>query len=305
MLDEIEYYLNNILYKTLDEYGVKKEYIEEILQSIRIRMYSMIKNWNNIKIRKALLLVTEEEGIFYEPNASKDIKCFIVATIRNSKIETIGSRNSMIMGVEKEIDNAQIKNITKNAILYFKKQNLEELSIKLRKENIDDYYLNIIKKYPISWKAIMEISNTKSKEIIFDKITEKVEIKIMESNQEVIKSETNENAIVEDGISETYNRRLLDTLDAIEKNQLDLFFCDSFKLLTRNFEKLLKTMEFILQRDKMFITCNFMILNGYVARRNELLRATHTGLDTKNKVKNIKGLPKKFADVLKDLDGQV
>lgn len=94
-------------------------------------------------------------------------------------------------------------------------------------------------------------------------------------------------------------------LNAIEKEELDLFFTDSFKLVTRNFEKLLKTMEFVLQRNKIFITCNYMISNGYVAKRLGLLRATHVGLDTPHKIKNIKGLSKQYADVLKEIQGQV
>lgn len=196
MLEEVEYYLNEILYKTLNKFQIKEKYINEIIDSIRIRIYSMIKNWNNVKLRKALLLVGEEEGVFYEPNASKDIKCFVVATIRNSKIETIGSSNCKSMGLDKYIEDDDIKEITKNAIKYFKKQKLEELSNKLQKQDIDDFYIDIVNKYPISWEAIMKLANTNSKELKYDRIEEKVNLNIELSKDKIQISETNSKAIV-------------------------------------------------------------------------------------------------------------
>lgn len=305
MLEEVEYYLNEVLYNQIKNFKIEEKYINEIIQSIRIRMYSMIKNWNDIKLRKALLLVTEEEGTFYEPNASKDIKCFVVATIRNSKIETIGSSNCKAMGLDKYISDRDIKDITQNAIKYFKKQRLEELSVKIQKYDIDDFYGDIIKKYPMSWNAIMELANTKSKEVEFRGLEEKVKLNIEVTKGEIQTSEVNSEAIVEDGISSKYNEKLIEIMNAIENGKLNLFFTDSFKLVTRNFEKLLKTIEFVLQNDKIFITCNYMISNGYVAKRLDLLKATHTGLDTPNKAKITKGLPKTYANILNSIANQI
>ncbi len=302
MIEEIEYYLNEILYKQLEEFKIKEKYINEIIESVRIRIYSIIKNWNDVKYRKALLLVGEEEGMFYEPNASKDIKCFVVVSIRNSKIETIGSQNYATMGMEKHIEDFEMKEITKTAIKYFKGQKFEDLNNKLRNQHIEDFYKKITDRYPIAWNAMLKLSNMKSKELTFDKIEDIVNLDIIENGKKSKSSIINEKAIVEDGISETYNNDLMQILNLIEQNKLDLFFTDSFKLLTRNFEKLLKTIEFVLQRDKIFVTCNFMLTNGYVAKRTELLKATHTGLDIKNKVKIVKGLPKTYANVLRAID---
>lgn len=305
MLEEIEYYLNEILFKQLEEYKIEKKYIDEIIESVRIRMYSMIKNWNDIKLRKALLLVTEEEAIFYEPNASKDIKCFVVATVRNSKMETIQSVNCKSMGLREELKDKDIKYITKSAINYFKKHKLEELSMKLKKQNIEDFYGNIINKYPMAWNAIMKLANTKSKEIEFDSVKEKVKLDIEESKNQVQTSKINDKAIVDDGISEKYNKQEIDIMHTMEDGKVQMFFTDCFKMATRNFNKLLKTIEFVLQNDKLFVTCNYMITNGYAAKRLDLLKATHTGLDTINKIKVIKGLPKTYASILTFLVNQI
>jgi len=48
---------------------------------------------------------------------------------------------------------------------------------------------------------------------------------------------------------------------------------DSFKALTRNIEKLLLVMEYLLQHDVPFVTSNYFITNGYIERRAKLLKA--------------------------------
>lgn len=54
-----------------------------------------------------------------------------------------------------------------------------------------------------------------------------------------------------------------------------------------------------------FATNNYMIANGYACKRLDLLKATHTRLDTPNKIKIIKGLPKTYTSILTALVNQI
>ena len=49
--------------------------------------------------------------------------------------------------------------------------------------------------------------------------------------------------------------------------------------LTRNIEKLLIVLEYLLQNDAIFVTSNYFLTNGYIERRAKLLKAGSTKED--------------------------
>lgn len=56
-------------------------------------------------------------------------------------------------------------------------------------------------------------------------------------------------------------------------------FEDSFKMLTRNAEKLLYILNFVLANDGIFFTSNYYITNGYIEQRPVCLPPTHSSDD--------------------------
>ncbi len=76
---------------------------------------------------------------------------------------------------------------------------------------------------------------------------------------------------------------------------------DCFKGLSRNFEKILHVLQIILQRGKAFVTCNYYISNGRIEKRRKILRAFHCEEDMFDNVRNLKGLPTFFRNVLKEM----
>ena len=87
----IEEYLYNVLGNQLGE--IKYRYRERILNDIKNRMCSLLSRWNQEDFRRTILFVTDEEALFYEPAAPKDVKRFVVAAIRNSMLEVAASVN--------------------------------------------------------------------------------------------------------------------------------------------------------------------------------------------------------------------
>jgi hypothetical protein len=66
---------------------------------------------------------------------------------------------------------------------------------------------------------------------------------------------------------------------------MDYPFAESFKAITRSFEKLLHIMEYVLVNDGPFVTCNYYITNGYTTKRSSLLRAAHTYTESRKILK--------------------
>ena len=74
-------------------------------------------------------------------------------------------------------------------------------------------------------------------------------------------------------------------------------------MLTRNIEKLLRVIEFILTHNAMYITGNYLMTKNYVARRKNLIRASHTGDDELfyNKLESLGEVSKRYCDILENL----
>jgi len=83
----IETYTEEILYNRLKEFGMQEKYIDIIKENIKTQMYSLIRHWNDVEFKKAMLIIGEEEAKFYEPDVNLETKEFAVITIRNSYLE--------------------------------------------------------------------------------------------------------------------------------------------------------------------------------------------------------------------------
>jgi len=77
------------------------------------------------------------------------------------------------------------------------------------------------------------------------------------------------------------------------------FICDSFKSVSRNIEKLLTVMEYVLGNDHAFITSNYLISNGHIERRPKLLKPGHDIEDSKRNWSDSTGLAKNHMEWLK------
>lgn len=282
----VEKYIEEKIGNRLKEFKIGEDIVNKVKESIRENMYSLIFHWNDIEFRNAILITSMEEAKFYEPDADIDIKCFVVVTIRNSLLEDIFCDDCCKIGLEKPIDEKEIKTITKEAIEYFKDVNFSNISKEINLIEEKDKYLNIAKKYPMALKALIELGKCTGKRSIYDKIIieEKIQIKDIVSNKDELK----ENNIkeVQSGITEELSTQLIKILECIAKGQIDVFYVDCFKMLTRNFDKLLKVLEIVLENEGCFLTSNYMITDTYIGKRSNIYRAAHTIKEMKEKMKD-------------------
>lgn len=66
-MNEINNYLENVLYKFLSNYNLPSTVVDQISEDIHNRIYSLLQIWKDEQKRKAILTIGLEEASFYEP----------------------------------------------------------------------------------------------------------------------------------------------------------------------------------------------------------------------------------------------
>lgn len=294
----IEQYLNETLKTQLAAFSDSDAFTGRIISTVREQMLSGVYHWNDMPFRKALLLTGEEEGSFYLPKADLDVRKFVVVTLRNSALESIHAANYNPSGQGKRLTPDDIKTITAAAIEYFKWVDFPVLSDEINLlEN--DKYGGLAKKYPISWAALSRIANTKKQIIKYEPIPiiTKPNLSILK-HQKAVNSSVKENQsniiqiATEDGYSLTIDHGLSQTLQIVIEDGIP-FVVDSFKAVSRNIEKLLTVMEYILGNKRVFITSNYFIANGCIERRLKLLKPGSDPQGMKRNWLNADGITKR------------
>src|SRR6185437_7426627 len=74
------------------------------------------------------------------------------------------------------------------------------------------------------------------------------------------------------GMAEQIEPELQRMLRLVRTGLYPGIFSDSFKMITRNPQKLFAVMEFVLANGRAVVTHNYYVRNGYVARRTPLVR---------------------------------
>lgn len=299
--NEIDIYIQKILKKQLSRLKFSNYGLYSVIENVKSQLNSIIKHWNDTDFINAIFCTVIEEGHFYEPYINDKIGNLVVLGIRNSLLEIAASVDYKRYGLKNSLSNKDIKLITSSAIEYFKDIDIDLLSKKISIE--DDYYYDIVKKYNVAYNALVKLGNCSSEnlEIEFEKYNDKpyvfdeiLNYKDVENIGNVVKTITN-------GISDELPDGLIKLLKGILDKESSLFYVDSFKYLSRNFELNLKVLQFLITNNAMFLTNNFLITNGYVSRRKDIVRSSHGNNFNIDAIKSIGDVSKKYKNKLESL----
>ncbi len=300
-LEVIEFYTWNILKKQLQKFKVSNIALYNIINNVKEQISSMIANWKDLEFRNALLILGSEEGTFYEPKNDL-IANMVVVTIRNSLLEGISSISYREYGSSSYLDDSAIKEITSEAIKYFSKIDLETLSANISLDH--NFYKEIADKYPTAIKALIELAKCTEENREHDYVPlqrdhpfELEELNIFSKGEVTTMN-------CESGIDASFNSSLCQLLKNIQAGKQQVFLTDCFKMCTRNFEKLLKILEVILTHHAVFLTSNYLLLNGYVARRKNLIKAAHTEEEFLKNKKHLPDISEKYKQQLLEVAKQ-
>lgn len=277
-MDTVSDYLDNVLTPRLRGYGVSEGFLRDTLVVVRTQALSLLRHWDDRAFKNTVLLLGLEEGTYYEPPAKIEIRCFVVVAIRNSPIETIQSSACGKAGLSKSLSSEAVKTITSEAIRYFSRQNFDELCRQAKCSAEQDLYQKLAEEHPTAWTALKQLAMTGAKIIDYTALPVAQPFVFegwVEHSEEAIPEERLK-PVIYDAYTPVFDPNLLGILRRISAVPNSALIVDSFKVVTRNVEKLLHVMEFLLTRNCRFVTCNFYLENGHVERRAKPLRAAHT-----------------------------
>jgi hypothetical protein len=298
--DIINEYINSYLSPRLSKYRIDIEVISQIIFDIESRLKSVISRWNDLEFRNTILITGQVEAIFYEPEASLDIKELVVICIRNSLLEDMLSTDEVARkyGLRRSpIPEADVKIITGEAIEFFKGFNIDIISKDIQPVESDSYY-ELKNLYPVTWAVLHNLTQITGSYKKFEPIiASPLNLDYFQeySTDHSVKYSSNASAIiVKSGIDPTVEYELIEMICRAK-----MIFFDSFKYLTRNIDKLFKVLEFVFRRGSDVITTNYYLSNGYVARRIPIIKPAHRVKEVECNIKNIEGLTKTHREGLK------
>lgn len=296
----INKYLNDVLTPQLKECGISDVICDRVTNNISLQMLSLLEYWNDDKFRNTILNIGLEEGEFYQPNTKREVKCFVVVTIRNSLLETLASDAYKSLSATQALSDYEVKLITSKAIEYFSEIDFKVLSKSLDFGKICNIYKKVKEMYPVAWNVMEAIGNTKKKCLRFSKVNADVDKELISIlNQQENSPQTTLNSVVLSGYDENLDDTLINILRQACSDPHFVFFSNSFKMISRNVNKLFRILNFLLQHNAIVVTVNYYITNGYVEIRKPLIKPAHTTSQVYKDLQNIKGLSARHADVIK------
>jgi len=176
-----------------------------------------------------------------------------------------------------------IQEITTAAIEYFRTVDFPVLAKEIGTlEN--DLYGSLADKYMLAWDALEQLG--KSSSMIIKYATYVMDEDYAPTLDNLEKEQagytnkfkkadsTTATEELADGYALSINPGLMDNIENAFANKVPVIF-DSFKGVSRNIEKLLTVMEYILGRKNFIVTTNYLISNGNIERRAKLLKPCH------------------------------
>ena len=118
-----------------------------------------------------------------------------------------------------------MKNITSAAIEYFSKVDFAELEHSVKSDSVCNVYKRLKEQYPVAWKAISMIGNTKRKSVRYESVKGEV-IKDLISliSQRELCDEMKYNKTILSGYDESIDETLMNILTYAYSNPRFVFF---------------------------------------------------------------------------------
>lgn len=301
MKDIVKKYISNHLLVHLENQEISNEQIQIITKDVSLRLRSLLACWHDKDYITPLFEIVKEEATFYEPRCNIHIRSLIVMGIRNSAIEDVHSTNpfNQFLKVPKGHpiqSSAFLRGVTTDAITFFKK-NLKQ------RDNFTSIYENILFKglnetYPRAWKLLESMRSKKT--IHSFKVPSGIPVILEQVNS----FQSNEVKIVGaelSGINPYLDDGLLNQLKHVSRSTNDsIFLTPSFKHISRDIEKVMKVLDFLVYVDVPILTPNYFCTSQKVSVRKQLLKPIHSNHELKKVLTNTFGLEKEHARLLKD-----
>ncbi len=304
-------YVDEILEKQLLEYGLRYRFTQKIKEDVYQRMCSVAYQYAKGEYYPVIAAFTMEEAKFYRPKVDRDLRVLVVAGVRDSMLEIACSVSCGSFKMPEPLSDEQIREITRSALEYLGAYTMEQIAgecFELFGEGIcgsvdrffpggEDIYGAATARYPLAAEYMSKLA-------IMEGTTETLAgcdtLEIFEDSDSEAGKRTAKEVIC-DGYSLEFDDDLKALIERVLADELEFFYVDSFKGLSRNLEKVLHVLQIILEHDKVFVTINCYISLKYLEKRKNTLRAGHGSKGMHENLKNTDGAPPKLSKAIRML----
>jgi hypothetical protein len=273
----IRAYVQSHLATQLGAFGLTDDQVAAVTRDVQRRLASLLSRWNDSEFRRTLLVIGEEEASVYEPrSASLETRCLVVVAVRNSLLEDLGStpEAAQHLGLLGPVlPDRSMPAITGAAIEYFAGLDLNELAPTMdAPTGPGDPFGHLPTRYPAAWRAPAEIARLTEGESRYPPVVAQPPvIDVGRPIPDGWRPDGSRSQVLS-GLEPAVEPRLQKILRLVKNQVVSVFFADSFKMITRNPDKLCRVMGFALLHGRPVVTHNYFLANGCVARRDPLLR---------------------------------
>jgi hypothetical protein len=294
LMSVIHEYIGSLLVPQLRSLGLDKRQREIVAGDVTERLESLLSHWGDLPFRRTILVLGTEEASFWEPqSASLDVRSLVVVAVRNSLIEDLGTTNPytrVLRFLNEPLPNEQMPWITGEAIKYFEAVDLDRVQV----QPSQDLFGGLPQRFPNAWHALSLLGNSTDQEIACELPMAEAEPMGFAVSRPIVQQVI----VVASGMDPRLDSHLVNSLKMIERKELGLFFSPAFKSITRNPEKLLSIVDFVLRHGAILLTPNYLLSPTYLARRNPLIRPIHYTSDMKTQATNPQGLCEEHRAIL-------
>lgn len=288
-------YLNGPLAKFLNRYGVSKEQQSSVLRDVRHRLDGLLRHWGDVNFRRTLTVLSTEEALFWRPqHISVEIRSLVLLAIRNSYIEELHFTPDQRRSI---LPDKAIPELTSEAVRFFAQIDWTPQPA----GDTQDIFSSLPERFPSAWAVLTEVAKLDgSLEREFEWTGQPS--KSLDSLLGVeAKAEVQAATVVFSGIAPEVDPQLRDFLASIQRGEVPLFFVPSFFRATRNPSKLLAMIDLVLASGATFLTLNYMLSPGKVARRQSLRRPPHDYDEVRAAMLDFEGLAPSHETLLRAL----
>lgn len=298
----IETYLQFHLIPHLGTRGLDDAQIQMVADDVRRRLASLLGRWSEQRFRETVLLLGKAEATFYEPeDVDLLVRSLVVVAVRNSRLEDLSSTPEAArhLGLSHAVlPDADLPMLTREAARYFAEVDLAAASARVGiPPPADDVFGKLPTRFPVAWRALAELAALPCGDATYAPLPARPPALRLGRPVEARLS-TMAGAHIVSGMERGIEPELQRLLRLVKTGLFPGLFADSFKMITRDPEKLFAVIEFVLGHGRAVVTHNYYLRNGYVARRTPLLRPAHTLQEAQAKFHDSQGLLASHAEII-------
>lgn len=260
--------------------GFTSAQVTAVTSDVEIRLCALLCRWSDQRLRRTLLFHGVEESTFYVPaGGDADVRALVVVGIRNSLLEDFAStfEAARRWGASAPlVSDAAIREITGDLLAWLLGADVAALAEQAASPPLDlDPFASLPTSYPLAWKAMSEAANMIGSAKAYAPLAAGHDsiLAAPSPNAETVRPFI---SAAVSGIDGRIDQGLAQGMrDAVEGGPRSMGF-SGFRGCSRNPDKLYRVMNDLMNHDLAFVTPNYFLSNGYVARRQALLRPCHT-----------------------------